>query len=584
MTLAQRLFPKQTARLQAETRTEVINQAREILNREVGAARQAVYNVQQAQASAIPGPFQSWSRSNGGKWPGGMDTSFGGLIFNNWQVRQQARDIYEDSVQARAMVERFADTVVDSGLMLDPEPQAEALGITPEAAEEWGHQVATAFHLWASQKRQHRAGQYTFYQAQRLLQIYAERDNDTFMRLYYERRPDLLNPLQFEIIDPNQIRGDALTSTLLMGTYADGIDRNPDGTEKLYKIWVQAPDTMAYSSVDVPRVGPSGKLQMLHGFVPTYAGQGRGLSGLGIALQEFEALTTFTQAQVMKAINQSNIVFTTENMQAPPSDPFESIGQIGAGPSNFQAGAPGASGQSGMMIQSGMARYTAIEEATLTAPGSTGVFGMDTGDKLIPVQSTAPSVGYAEFVDAFCSYLCAARGMPLEVLLMKFNQNYSASRAALLLFWRVACMKRDHLADDFLNPIYEAWLGGEIAAGRIRCPGWSDPRLRAAWLSCRWNGTPMPNIDPNATAKADQLYIEMGAQTLDDVARNLNGSSGKMNRAKLKAEFKEMTAAGTVPWSTTGLGSAMTPGQGANGQPIEPPPTKKPPQKTGATA
>jgi capsid protein len=90
------------------------------------------------------------------------------------------------------------------------------------------------------------------------------------------------------------------------------------------------------------------------------------------------------------------------------------------------------------------------------------------------------------------------------------------------------------------------WLAGEIGANRISCPGWSDPRLRAAWVNARWVGVPMPNIDPDKTASADMKYVEMGAQTLERVSRNFNGSSGKTNRAKLKREISELTK---VPWS-----------------------------------
>ncbi|MCP4748930.1 MAG: hypothetical protein GY874_22780 [Desulfobacteraceae bacterium] len=44
--------------------------------------------------------------------------------------------------------------------------------------------------------------------------------------------------------------------------------------------------------------------------------------------------------------------------------------------------------------------------------------------------------------------------------------------------------------------------------------GWFDPRLRAAWLNCRWIGSPMPNIDPARTMTADKGYVEMGAKIL----------------------------------------------------------------------
>ena len=57
----------------------------------------------------------------------------------------------------------------------------------------------------------------------------------------------------------------------------------------------------------------------------------------------------------------------------------------------------------------------------------------------------------------------------------------------------------------------------------------------------------MPNIDPMRTAQADKTYIELGAQTLDRTARNLNGSDGQANRAKLAREFSELPAAPWIP-------------------------------------
>ena len=129
---------------------------------------------------------------------------------------------------------------------------------------------------------------------------------------------------------------------------------------------------------------------------------------------------------------------------------------------------------------------------------------------------------------------------------MKMGSSYSAARSALLMFWRVAQIWRAEMATDLLDPTFEMWLNEEIATGRIMAPGWVNPVKRAAWLNCGWIGAPMPNIDPARTAKADKDYIEMGAQTLDRVSRNLNGSSGKMNRSKLNRELSELSP---VPWS-----------------------------------
>jgi hypothetical protein len=48
----------------------------------------------------------------------------------------------------------------------------------------------------------------------------------------------------------------------------------------------------------------------------------------------------------------------------------------------------------------------------------------------------------------------------------------------------------------------------------------------------------MPNIDPAKTAKADELYVKLGAQSLDAVAQNFSGSRYKQNVARLARQYE----------------------------------------------
>ena len=146
-----------------------------------------------------------------------------------------------------------------------------------------------------------------------------------------------------------------------------------------------------------------------------------------------------------------------------------------------------------------------------------------------PFNNTSPSTGFDQFFDAVIKNLASSASMPPEVLVMKFGENYSASRGALLMFWQVVQMWRAELEADFLAPVYESWLSEEIAAGRILAPGWSDPRLRAAWLDANWVGVAMPNIDPQRTAEAIRAHMEMGLTTQEREARN--GRTERSGRA-----------------------------------------------------
>jgi lambda family phage portal protein len=522
----------------------------------------------QPQAAQTSGPFPgAWARSGGAKWPGGLSSPYPSHALDHYTLRQAARDAVHDSQVARSIVGRWAESVVGTGLRLAPEPNAALLGMSDEQADVWAQNVAQRFHLWASSKEQHRSGTLTWYQSQFLYELAQHRDNDMFVRLFYNARPDLLNPLQWEAIDPNQIRGDAWTSTSwYAGAQDDGIERDEQGYERGYKVWVmrtQGPGRWTYDAVTVPRWGEkSGRLYMLHGFTPEYAGQGRGFSRIAHAVSDFEKITDFSSAEVQKAIAQSMLaMFAESSSDAPAGNPFESLG-LGAGPAAQQFGVTGTPDPSAQNVTPS---YTPVPEATM-AVGGVGVFSLDSKQTLKPFQNTAPVATFDKFVDAFVAYLAAGVGIPIEMVLMRFNANYSASRGALVVFWRNCILWREEMASDYLGPVYEMWLAGEIAAGRVSCPGFADPVLRQAWLAARWVGLPMPNIDPNSTAKADQLYVEMGAQTLDDVARNLNGSSGKSNRAKLAREYAELRAAGKTPWAVAPAPRPGADGDGESGQ------------------
>jgi len=529
-----------------------------------GTARAAGYPaIGRAVATRFSaGSYYDFARGGGGyyhdgsKWAHGLGSTGRAPILNHAAIRANARSAVHDSPTARAIIDRYEQTVVDTGVRVECTPDADLLGITQERAAEWARDVETRFHLWASSQLATASQDMTFYQAQRFSMRARKRDGEYFVRLYYDSRRDLLNPLRIGFIDPNQIRGDALTFTSWPQTCGDGIERDGRGREIAYNVTVTNPDGTAKPERITAASPRTGLPLMLHGFAPEYAGQSRGFSPLAHAIHEFELLTDFTEAQIKKAILQSSISMVAEpNDDGPALNPFS---DMGSGPSSaFEA--PVEPGVTTDALSGGQLNYSEINDVNMR-PGGVGVFNLESG-KLVPFGNTAPSESFGTFVDAFVGHLAASVNMPPEILSLKFSSNYSASRAALILFWRTACVERDEEASDFYNPVFRAWLAGEIGSGRISAPGWSDPRLRAAWCSCSWNGPPMPNIDPAKTARADMAYVQIGAQTLDNVARNFNGSSGAANRAKNTIQIPQLTP---VPWAGSGSSERSPKGEGEN--------------------
>jgi lambda family phage portal protein len=488
--------------------------------------------------SSFSGAYGGAYWHDGSKFRGALPNSGMSPVIDHQYTRINAREQFHTTPIARAMVERFAETVVDDGLRLEPTPAFSVLGLTQEQAGIWARSVAARFHLWAKSKWPSRNEQMTLYQIQRFSEIGQQRDGEYFVRFHYDdldrRRP---NPLSLSFVEPDQIMGCAYSSTqgypLVDG---DGIRRDDAGREISYQVAVRRGTT--WTTETIPAMLPSGRRLMIHGWCPEYASQTRGYSRLTHAIQEFEELNGFTTAQIQKAIKQSAITMMVETDAG--SVPVGSI--FGDAASNFST-------EDGDLVAPDANEFGYEPMNVHLSPGGVGIFeGLGAGQKIKPFESTSPSDTFASFTDSFIAHLSAASSMPIDVLLLRFNASYSASRAALVMFWRVAKLWRAELESDFLNPVWETWLSEEIAAGRIAARGWLDPIMRLAWLSAEWSGSEMPNIDPEKSIEASRMAIEANLSSFEREARELNGSDAALNKAANTVFVEGMKPA---PWKTS---------------------------------
>lgn len=525
-----------------ESRKTRAAKAEAVIESEVQSRTGHAVNVAMGQIRAnmhgwLPGGF-----GGGEKYQNGISGSGVGAHVNHRTTRTNARVAIFDSPTAKAIVTRIADTVADTGLKVECTPNTDILGLTPEQGLDWAENVQQLFHLWAKSKTQSRHGQYSFYQSQRMYMKFQIRDNDMFVRLFYSRQRSLLSPLQFSFIDPDQINGSAITTTdgLASTTEGDGITRDAQGREISYSVWTKKGNGQWNSEPKkIPAVGSRSKrIMMLHGFTADFAGQGRGFSQIAHIIQELQKLTDFTLAQIEKAITQSiNSYYVKPSKDAPAVNSFGGLAEKGGiGPDNATLEqSPTVTGTGGNV------QFKEMPRSVTRTAGGTVVANGQPGEELVALPNTAPSESYDAFVKSFVSNLSASSGIPVEVLFMQFGANYSASRATLMLFWRIVGIHRQEMVTDYLAPVFEMWLSEAIAKGQISAPGFSDPTLKAAWLNCNWKGTPMPNIDPKRTADAERTHIELGMTDLDTAASDHNGSSGKKNRAVNAKAIRELT-------------------------------------------
>jgi capsid protein len=162
------------------------------------------------------------------------------------------------------------------------------------------------------------------------------------------------------------------------------------------------------------------------------------------------------------------------------------------------------------------------------------------GEEIQTNSPGRPNPAFDPFWMAMVRQIGMALEMPIEVLTMHFQSSYSASRAALLMAWKAFRKNRDRLATYLCQPVFELWLADEVAAGRIRAPGFfANDLFRAAWCCAVWTGDGPGSIDPGKEVDAAGKRIELGISTKDAESIAYDGLSWE---GKHKQRVKEIRA------------------------------------------
>jgi capsid protein len=164
--------------------------------------------------------------------------------------------------------------------------------------------------------------------------------------------------------------------------------------------------------------------------------------------------------------------------------------------------------------------------------------------------------------------------VPPEILKLSFNSNYSASQAANNEFRSYLDKVRDYVGASFCQPIYEAWLLGEVLEKRIQCKQLIDAMLagdfagREAWFQATWTAAVKPATDLKKLVTGYVEQINNGLITRERAMKELGTGSFRREARKMLREADTMRAIMEAsPW-------VMEPPQPA-AQPPEDTPEKK---------
>lgn len=475
-------------------------------------------------------------------WLTGQGSAEQDIDLHGAMLRQRARDLDVGGGLARGAVRRLQTAVVGAGLMPKPSINADVLGLSPEAASEWENLAKAEFMAWAQNRECDAAGQQTFFQLQSLIMLSMLISGDVFVLL--PQYPSVSTPYQTHIrvleadrVGTQDSNGDSQSSTLDNGNRViDGIEVDETGRVVAYWITNRHPlntdDTTELTYERIDAFGnDTGMPNVLHPYEPERPEQRRGMPFIAPVIEKLKQLDRYMNSELAASLVASmlTVFFTTteDPVGMPLEDPLSEDDRV-----------------------------TDAEEKIELMPG--GVYTLKPGVQPVTVNPSRQNSAFQSFVDSATTYIGSTLGIPIEVLNEKFSSNYSASRAALLEFWRTVKMRRQWFIYDVCQPIYEAWLSEAVALGRLDCPGfWDDPVIRAAWCNAEWVGSSMGQIDPLKEVNAAAARIAIGISTHEREATEFNSSSFSENAKALIRENEMLREANGA------LDSAEKPIQGS---------------------
>jgi capsid protein len=188
------------------------------------------------------------------------------------------------------------------------------------------------------------------------------------------------------------------------------------------------------------------------------------------------------------------------------------------------------------------------KEPRLSRLGNGEVMYLDE-DKEVQIAAPQTDADFDSYYSACTSQIGAAIGVSGEQVQMKYGQNYSASRAAMVDGWKTMKTMRAQFGRGYCQPVAEAHIEECVIKGYLDAPGFFDsPEIRAAYCRGVWVGQGPGQIDPLKETKAQVLRLENNLTSFEDEYTEISGGSARWASviARRAEEKKTLEAAGLL--------------------------------------
>jgi len=441
-----------------------------------------------------------------------------------WTLRQRSAALFYSNSYARGIIRRFVTNVINTGLEVECIPEESILGLQEDALVDWSENVENRYHLYC--------------QSPEIIDAKGYRNDGALQRQIYTEALVCGDCLVVNRQDPTTglpqiqvVNGDRVQTPpekFMEPDIVDGVKIDKKGRHLGYYMYQGTADVVDDRYVYVPARGAkSGRKKAWMVYGPDKREDGvRGEPLLGIAIQPLKEISEYrASAQLKAGINSKLIGFIERTNDKPPSLPISN------------GGAP---------------RKTKVE---LDPTGSTPPLAMtkvmdgiyferlQVGEKPSPYSTHGTDVNFGPFEAAIVASLAWCLETPPEILTLGFQNNYSASQAALQEYKIYLNKERPRFASEHCQNQFEEWFISELLMGKFLAGdflnAYQDPTRydeKRAWFMTDWNGAIKPSVDIVKQTSGYKTMTSEGWITNDRTARELTGTKFSKNIQRLAKE------------------------------------------------
>jgi capsid protein len=527
------------------------------------------------------GPENGWGSSGpsifgGQKSPGALGGIYGQIAGLDYQaLRNRSRMAKWESTEAEGIVGRLVDNIIGTGLSVQATPIWELLepkakkkpapdpADPDETVEDQDsdrrhaikRDIEIRHNLYLNSTEPDATGTRSGYNLQAFEAETLFWDGEVFKVFRYSGDPNRMSPLYFQFYLADQVcqpgASEQAAAKARGNTICEGIEITSEGREiAIYVTEDPLLKPMAY--IRIPFWSDDGKRRFVaHPKITDKPGQVRGVPLLANVLHELTKITDGKVAELEAMV--LNALFAVWKK---PSDKAPT------------GAAPGGIGRPTLNQSPSVGAPIRVDNSGNTQFLRPGVMfpNLRAGETLESFDTKRPNINVTEFMDRIMTNVAASKGLSFEMYQIKYNTSWVAARAAFQTAWVKILMWRDMIDTQTVGPEYRQWFTEEVAARRIKAPGFGkSPLLTEAWLSHKLLGASMPVLNPVQEVLAIEKRMELGHTTGEAEAMIYNNSDFTENVARQKVENEDLAEARAPLMVATGDTNAApgAPVQGA---------------------